>query len=154
MRVKNKRHEAIVHIIQTRDVGSQEELQSILRGRGFDVNVATISRDIREIGIVKAASRRSTGSRFRYTLAADGKANAGLPGMVHFVESIKSAAQFMVIKTKPRSALLLGSEIDKARWPEVMGTVAGDDTIVAICVSPAATKRAVRRLEDLRDDSG
>ena len=155
MGVKNKRQDAIVHVIQTRDVSSQEELQSILRGRGFDVNVATISRDIRELGIVKTASRsRTSSNRFRYVLPTNGRANAGLAGVVSdFVESVTCAAYFMVVKTRPRSAMLVGSELDKARWSEILGTVAGDDTIVAVCVSPTATKRAVSRLEDLRSAS-
>jgi transcriptional regulator of arginine metabolism len=150
--MKNRRQEALLHVIQTRDVGSQEELQSILRGRGFDVNVATISRDIRELGIVKASSRDGvSGPKFRYVMQSKGPPLQGLPAMVaDFVESTQTAANFLVVKTRPRSAVLVGSEIDKARWPEILGTVAGDDTIVAICTSRAATTAAAKRLDRLR----
>ena len=152
--MKNRRQEALLHVVQTRDVGSQEELQTILRGRGFDVNVATISRDIRELGIVKASSRDGARPKFRYVLqGSNGGPTRGLAGVVDFIESIQTPAHFLVIKTRPRSALLVGSELDKARWPELLGTIAGDDTLFAICSSTQAAKAAAKRLAQLRGNS-
>jgi len=147
--VKNRRQEALLHLIQSRNIGSQEELQSALRSRGFNVNVATISRDLRELGIVKASIKDRHGQpSFIYVPQSNG---AGPPttlqGVVkEFVESLAGAQNFLVIKTRPRCARLVGSEMDAADWSELLGTIAGDDTIIGICRSKVAAGKALSRL--------
>ena len=152
--MKSRRQQALLHIIQTRDVRSQEQLQALLKGRGFDVTQATISRDINELGLLKSPVRNSTGRpSSKYKLQTDGVASGSrLHRFVNeLVESIAVSGMFIVIKTPPRCALVVGSEIDKAAWPEVLGTITGDDTIFCIGSSPAAAKKAARQLNAMKD---
>ena len=151
--MKTKRQQALLHIIQTRDVRSQEQLQALLKGRGFDVTQATVSRDINELGVTKSPRKVSAGrSSSKYTLHSDGVASASrLHRFVNeLVESVVPNGMFVVIKTPPHCALVVGSELDKAAWPEILGTITGDDTIFCICGSPAAAKRATHQLKAMK----
>jgi transcriptional regulator of arginine metabolism len=151
--MKSRRQQAMLHVIQTRDVCSQEELQSLLKGRGFDITQATISRDIKDLGLVKSPVRDAAGRTFsKYTLQQNGVTQASrLHRFVNeLVESIANTGIFVVIKTPPRCALMVGSELDKAAWPEILGTITGDDTIFCICGSPAQAKKAVRQLRAMK----
>lgn len=151
--LKNRRQQAILHVVQTRDVRSQDQLQMILKGRGIDVTQATISRDIKEIGLIKRPFRNGKGATgLRYALASGAtEAVSRLHRFIsELVESIAVAGNFVVIKTAPRGALMVGSELDKAAWREVMGTIAGDDTIFILCGSKANAAKATRRLRSMK----
>ena len=151
--MKAKRHQALLQLIQTRDVLSQEQLQSLLRGRGFDITQATISRDIRELRLVKSPVRDTGGRSYsKYAIQKDGAASGSrLHRFVdELVESIAGTDIFVVIKTPPRCALMVGSELDKAAWPEVLGTITGDDTIFCICSSTTGAKKVMRQLRSMK----
>ncbi len=137
------RREAIVRILRHTDVGRQSELVNLLRRQGFDATQSSVSRDLREIGVVKAGDR--------YLLPAD--EDALTPGhfdtVASFVRSYKPAGEHLtVVLTSAGSAQSVAIAMDKARWPEVTGTIAGDDTIFIATESAQAQRRLHSRLRN------
>ena len=146
---KRVRQATIRELIESREVGSQEELRKLLRQRGWDVTQATLSRDLRELGV----ARVSTPEGARYTLA--GPASGGddspvleavLPPLFSTVDGV---GEMVVIRTVPGGAQPIARAIDAEAWPDILGTLAGDDTILLICRSTAARERLVRRIRTL-----
>jgi len=150
--MKNKRQQTLLHIVQTRTVHSQEELQALLKGRGFNVTQATVSRDIKDLGLVKAPYSNEKGQpSSKYALQGGARQGSRLQRFINeLVESISGADNFVVIKTAPRCALMVGSELDKAAWPELMGTITGDDTIFCISPSRGLAARAIKKLNAMK----
>src|SRR5688572_13813582 len=147
---KRVRQATIREIIEAREVGSQEELRKLLRQRGWDVTQATLSRDLRELGV----ARVSTPEGARYTLSASTSAGgdgnpvleAVLPPLFSTVDGV---GEMVVIRTVPGGAQPIARAIDAESWPDILGTLAGDDTILLICRSTAARERLVRRIRAL-----
>ena len=147
---KRVRQATIRELIEAREVGSQEELRKMLRQRGWDVTQATLSRDLRELGV----ARVSTPEGARYTLAAGGASasdgnpvlEAVLPPLFSTVDGV---GEMVVIRTVPGGAQPIARAIDAESWPDILGTLAGDDTILLICRSTAARERLVRRIRTL-----
>jgi transcriptional regulator of arginine metabolism len=147
---KRVRQTTIRELIETRAVGSQEDLRKLLRQRGWDVTQATLSRDLRELGV----ARVSTPEGVRYTLTAgpsptgDGSPvlEAVLPPLFSSVDGV---GEMVVIRTVPGGAQPIARAIDAEAWPDILGTLAGDDTILLICRSGAARERLVRRIRAL-----
>ena len=125
---------------------SQEDLQRILNRRGFDVGQATLSRDIRDLGLVKTSEG--------YTVAqGDNSAEAALPPVSRlvreFVLSIRTAQNLLVIKTSVGSAQPVAAALDGEDWEEAVGTIAGDDTILMVCPDRRAAKRLEGRIQGM-----
>lgn len=146
---KRSRQATIRELIEAREVASQEELRKLLRQRGWDVTQATLSRDLRELGV----ARVSTPEGARYTLAAGGPGADGspileavLPALFRGVDGV---GEMVVIRTVPGGAQPIARAIDAESWPDILGTLAGDDTILLICRSSAARERLVRRIQTL-----
>jgi transcriptional regulator of arginine metabolism len=147
---KRARQATVRELIEAREVGSQEELRKLLRQRGWDVTQATLSRDLRELGV----ARVSTPEGARYTLsttpslAGDGNPvlEAVLPPLFSTVDGV---GEMVVIRTVPGGAQPIARAIDAEAWPDILGTLAGDDTILLICRSAAARERLVRRIRAL-----
>ena len=150
--MKNKRQEMILEIIETMSVETQEELAEILKERNFPVTQATISRDIKELRIVKELTHNGI---YRYSAPSKESANAFSAKLntifKECVTSYDSAQNLVVIKTLPGLASAACSTIDGMHMPQVVGTLAGDDTAVLIMrdISAAAEfcaqiKRLVR----------
>jgi len=125
---KLSRHAAVRDVIATREVSSQEELRRALFRRGHRVTQATLSRDIRELGLVKTAEG--------YKVPQGEEAEIHLPSIERliqeFVYDVKTAHNLVVVKTSPGSAQPVSAAIDAESWEEVVGTIGGDDTILAI----------------------
>ncbi len=123
------RQNAILTLVDEAPVPSQEELQHRLRRKGFRVGQATLSRDIRKLGLVKSA---------RGYEASSGESHSGplLPSVEHliqeFVLDVREAQNLLVLKTTVGSASPVAVAIDSADWDEIVGTVGGDDTILVI----------------------
>lgn len=151
--MKNQRQQKVLELIQTRVVHSQEELQALLQQTGFDVTQATVSRDIKELGLVKVPlkDRNGNGSS-KYVQPGEGARYASrLHRLVaELVESVAGAENVIVLKTPPGSANMVASAIDAATWPEVLGTIAGDDTLLCICAQKAFTPKLVQRFIDMK----
>jgi transcriptional regulator of arginine metabolism len=131
--VKTKRQNKIIELITKENIDTQEELQSRLMDAGFDVTQATISRDIRELGLVKTTTENG---KYKYTLNAvrekesiSGKFSAILAQATH---SVDSARNLVVVKTYTGMGSAAGAAIDSMELPGVVGTLAGDDTLLII----------------------
>ena len=144
--LKQRRQQAIGELISSGALASQEELADRLSGLGFAVTQATISRDLEQIGAVKV--RR------------DGQLSYALPKQVppahapqlssllrDFARSVDVAVNLVVIKTPPGSAHLVGVALDQSAFPELVGTVCGDDTIFLACSSAAAATKIASKLK-------
>lgn len=148
---KRKRQAAILDLIDERPVGSQEELRGFLHERGWDVTQSTLSRDLRELRL----ARVPTPDGVRYTVA-DSSANAAarpaldllLPQLLTRVDGV---GELIVLRTVPGGAQPIASALDGESWPDVLGTVGGDDTILVVCRSASARERIERRLQKLAD---
>jgi len=137
------RRNQILEILDKETVATQEELRRKLARRGIRVTQATVSRDIEELGLVK------TRSGYRRPDATEPAAPAATPQppltilLKEFVRDVLLASNLVVVKTNPGNAHSVGVGLDSENWPEVVGTVAGDDTIFVATSSPrhAATVR-------------
>lgn len=144
---KRQRQAVILEIVGARAVGSQEELRTLLRGRGLDVTQATLSRDLRELRLAKIPI---PGGGLRYAVTDGAPEDASrqalevlLPPLFRALDGV---GELVVLRTRPGGAQSVGFALDAAGWSEVMGTIAGDDTILLICRSAAARERVTRRL--------
>ena len=146
--MKPKRHAAILELVRERRVPSQEVLRELLAERGIEVAQATLSRDIRELGLVKVPDENG-GSV--YTLPAG--VTDPTPTLGRLLPSLYLGADgvgnLLVVKTLVGGAQPIAVGIDWEEWPEVVGTLAGDDTVLVILREAAQRERIVRRLEDL-----
>lgn len=141
------RQQAILDLARERPIGSQEELQQILAKRGLEVGQATLSRDIRELALIKTVHG--------YTLS-NGKgqhAEAGLPSahrlVREFVQSVRPAQNLIVLKTAVGSAQPVAAALDAQDWPEVVGTIAGDDAILVVSPDSRSAKRLADRIRGM-----
>jgi transcriptional regulator of arginine metabolism len=145
--MKARRQSAILDIVERHQVRSQEQLRRLLRAAGFRATQATLSRDVREIGLVKGGAERG------YQAPAPPGSNGHPPplgrAVGEYLSRIDRVQQLVVLRTGPGQAQLLGVALDGARLPELVGTIAGDDTILAIAPDVRRARALVRRLERL-----
>jgi transcriptional regulator of arginine metabolism len=144
--MKSSRQMAILEIIRVQGIETQEDLADELRKHGFRVTQATVSRDIKELRLVKALSPAGT-----YQYAVTDKAENPLSERFvrMFSESVISfdhAYNQIVIQTLPGSANMAAEAIDSLRWPEIMGTLAGDNTILLLTRSTDDVELVLERL--------
>jgi transcriptional regulator of arginine metabolism len=140
----DRRRDAVARIIRARRIGTQEELLAALERAGFRATQATLSRDLARLG-----ARRVSGPEGAvYELDADG-ADGGLAALRGLVSSIAANASMVVIRTHPGSAPAIARAIDLARPPEVLGTIAGDDTIFVAPAGELRPRRLAARLAEL-----
>ena len=143
--MKAQRHAAILRLVREHSVPSQERLRELLAHAGFDVTQATLSRDIHELGLTKQLN--GTGAP-HYAAPPDETVPA--PHLTSFVDSLLLRADgvgpLLVIRTPTGGASALGAALDREAWPEVLGTLAGDDTVLIITRSAAVRRKLARRL--------
>jgi transcriptional regulator of arginine metabolism len=139
----NVRRETVARLLRSRRIGTQEELLAALEAEGLQATQATLSRDLARLGARRAA--RPEGGTF-YELP-DGAGDDGALRVRTLVTSITTNTSIAVIRTLPGSAPAVARAIDLAGLPEVLGTIAGDDTIF---VAPAEDVRPRRLAERLR----
>jgi transcriptional regulator of arginine metabolism len=143
---KLSRHKAILDLLDEGPVANQEELQRLLRKRGFDAGQATLSRDIRELGLVKSAGGYSVPGR-------EAAVEADLPSVDRlvreFVTSVRAAQNLLVTKTSIGSAQPVAAALDGENWPEAIGTIAGDDTILIVCEDKRSAGRLADRIQGM-----
>ena len=148
--VRANRQLKILDIISKHDVDTQEELVDYLRSEGFAVTQATVSRDIKEMGIIKTLS--SDGRHYKYAAQQTKEATAAdkfLSMFKNTVISIKSSGNLIVLKTEAGSAGPAAELIDKLSYDEVLGVIAGDNTIFVAVDGLDHVETIRRRLEDL-----
>ncbi|MEA4927270.1 MAG: arginine repressor [Candidatus Limiplasma sp.] len=147
--MKSTRQNAILELIRDQDIETQEDLADALRKRDFKVTQATVSRDIRELRLLKVLSSAGT-----YKYATADKPENGLSERFHriFSESVlgmNHAYNQVVIKTLPGSANVAAEMIDSLRWPEILGTLAGDNTILMLVRSVEEVDVVLRRIDEM-----
>ncbi len=131
--MKYTRHAKILELIEKYPIETQEELAEKLREHGMDVTQATVSRDIKELRLIKVMSDDGT---YRYASITRSENNISNKLLTVFTESFVScdyANNIAVVKTLPGMAQAAASAVDALRWPEIVGTIAGDDTIMIVC---------------------
>ena len=147
--MKTRRQSAILDVLRHQPVRSQEQLRRQLRTAGFDVTQATLSRDIRELQLVKG------GADGAYQAPAPPVANGhGSGGMLQkalseYLTKADQVQQLVLLRTGPGQAQILGVAIDGARLPDVVGTLAGDDTILVITRGARQARALVKRFEGI-----
>lgn len=149
---KNRRHAIIEEILTTEIIASQPELQEALEARGIFVAQATLSRDLIE---VRATKVRDTSGRQVYVLASQAghallSEEAGEQKLRRWAEEllvgVAQAENLLVLRTPAGAANLLAAALDAARYEDVVGSVAGDDTIMVVCVSQSAAAHIADKL--------
>ena len=149
---RTARERTILEIVATHPVATQDELARELSRRGADVTQATVSRDVKRLGLVKVAGREGA---YRYALSNG--TNPGTPSSEEnlrnafreFVTAVDAGEAFFLVKTLPGRANAVGIAIDEARRPEIAGTIAGDDTILVLVRRGRDRERARGALEKL-----
>jgi transcriptional regulator of arginine metabolism len=143
---KLARQQTIVELAHEAPLPNQQELVKVLSRRGFQVTQATLSRDLNELRLVKTPEG--------YILPNGDASNEPLPAVSRvvreFVREIRRAQNLLVIKTIPGSAQPVAVAIDAEGWDEVVGTVAGDDTILIITGNNKKAREMQNRLEGMR----
>jgi transcriptional regulator of arginine metabolism len=144
---KRFRQGQILKLLSGQPVASQDELRRRLGHLGVRVTQATLSRDFRELRLVK-----TTGG-YRPLSAATSDETSSLPALARalkeFLLDIRPAQNMLVLKTPPSGAQPLAAAVDAERWKEVAGTLAGDDTVLVICSSRNACNAIQKRVEEM-----
>ena len=145
--MKARRQEVILDLVERELLHSQEELRGRLRQRGIDATQATISRDIRDLGLVKRASDGAYQQQGAEPQAAPAAGIALQRAMAEYASGVACVQQLIVVRTGPGLAQPLALAIDRAKLDEVVGTLAGDDTILVISQDARHAKALAKQLE-------
>ncbi|HCF89226.1 MAG TPA: arginine repressor [Firmicutes bacterium] len=149
--MKGKRHALLLAAIKDRDIQTQEELADVLGAEGIEVTQATISRDIKELGLVKIPMPQGG---YRYALPFDRALNDVLKQAERIfndsVIGIDYAENLVMIKTLTGRAPAVAAALDELNWREVVGTIAGDDSALVIVRHKQVVEALVEKLHKLR----
>ena len=145
--MKIQRHAAILRVVRERRIESQDELREALSEEGFAVTQATLSRDIRELGLAKLADPQG-GAYYAHPHRAALRPDLAqvLPTLLVSVDGV---GPLLVLKTASGSAGAVTEALDQAGWEEVMGTIAGDDTVLVITRSQKLRQAIASRIQAL-----
>ncbi|MFW5786732.1 MAG: arginine repressor [Halanaerobiales bacterium] len=148
--LKSKRHLKILNLIKNEDIGTQQELVARLHEAGIEVTQATISRDIKKLGLIKVPDGKGG---YKYSLSSTrtkGDVQDWLKKMIQdFVVDMDYSENLIVLKTILGTAGGLAAAIDNSQWDGIMGTVAGDDTILLVVKDREKTPKIFRRFKEL-----
>lgn len=143
--MKVERHNAIRHLVTTRTVANQDELRRLLVKRGHEVTQATLSRDLHALQLFKGPGG--------YQVPASGDDDEDLPGVAEMLRSfglrVRQAMNQLVVMTTQGGAQPVAAGIDDEEWPEVVGTIAGDNTVLIICPDARSAGSLRTRIEGL-----
>jgi transcriptional regulator of arginine metabolism len=146
--VKPQRHSSILNLVRSNRISSQEVLRELLADRGFEVAQATLSRDIRELGLVKVPDEEG-GSVYTvpsHVAEPTPTLSRLLPALYLGSDGV---GNLLVVKTLTGGAQPVAAAIDWEEWPEVVGTIAGDDSILLVLRQPEQLEMVARRFESL-----
>jgi transcriptional regulator of arginine metabolism len=142
---KKARQGRILEIIRKRTVRSQEALSSLLKKEDIDVTQSTLSRDIRELGLVKVRGSYQVPGVLHSTPSDEALRRAFL----QYVIRTGVSGNIVMLKTSPGNAHSIGVVLDAAEWPEILGTVAGDDTVFVLLRSNQCGRKVLGRIREL-----
>ena len=148
MRNKRDRQALILELVQARPISSQEELRRVLANQGWEVTQATLSRDLRDLRL----ARVTTEDGVRYVVP-EGLGDDSRPALdatlAQFLGSVDGVSELIVLHTLPGGAQPVAEAIDAKDWPEILGTIGGENTILIVCRSPEARVEVMRRLRGM-----
>lgn len=146
---KGQRHIKIREIIANNEIETQDELVDELKRLGYNVTQATVSRDIKELHLLKVPL---LDGRYKYSLPADQRFNPLQKlkrALIDAFVKIDSAGHLLVMKTLPGNAMAIGALIDNLDWEEILGTICGDDTLLIICRTPGDTETITNKFLEM-----
>ncbi|MBR6756345.1 MAG: arginine repressor [Peptococcaceae bacterium] len=148
--MKTKRHRKIMELIKENSIGTQEELAEKLKEAGFAVTQATVSRDIKELALIKISVGKDS---YRYGLPTEvTMSESKLRFMLkEFVLNYAVSENILVIRTAPGHANAVAVSLDNAQWEEILGSIAGDDTIFILARKREEIPTLLERLESYLD---
>ncbi|MBW7932001.1 MAG: arginine repressor [Gemmatimonadaceae bacterium] len=143
---KRERQDAILELVATRAIGSQEELRQLLIERGWDVTQSTLSRDMRDLRIARVPT--PTGARYTAgDRAGAEEGRATLAGLLpQLFLNLEFTRELIVVKTHTAGAQPIAEAIDAEANPDILGSIAGENTVLLICRTEAARDRVTKRL--------
>jgi transcriptional regulator of arginine metabolism len=140
---RDARRQRILHLLERERPRNQADLQQRLAAAGIEVNQATLSRDLRDLGVVKGKD----GYELPHATLSPRTAHQSLWHAVHtWLVSAQSAQNLAVLRTPAGGAQPLGLALDRAELPGVVGTIAGDDTVLVVCAGAARARALVKKL--------
>jgi transcriptional regulator of arginine metabolism len=151
--MKQLRQRAIRDLVAQRPIRTQQELAAALRERGFRTTQATISRDVAELGLVKVAREGTQAYALpRRLVEAETSGEDRLRALLRDLPiEVREAGLLLIVRTLPGSAHAIAAALDRARWPEIAGSIAGDDTVFVACRDRAALRRVAARIREYAD---
>ena len=149
--IKQLRHRQIREIVERQPIRTQQDLCAALRERGFRVTQATVSRDIGELGLVKASRDGGTCYELPHgAIDSDMTPEQKLRDLISGLPlDVREAGLLLVIRAVPGSAHAIAAALDRCHWPEVVGSLAGDDTLFVAFPDEPSLRRILARLERL-----
>ena len=147
--MKNERQAAILELLKTRRIETQGDLAQALREMGFQVTQSTLSRDIRELGLVKIASGRGG---YQYAPPEQESRNISerlIRILRNSLLQADSAGHMVVVKTLSGSANSAAEALDSLKWPEILGSIAGDNTIFLVARNEEEAAETVQRIREI-----
>ena len=147
--MKSSRQTAILSLVEQQDIRTQEELAEKLRERGISVTQGTVSRDIKELRLLKVMSE---GGGYKYATADRAEHGISERFVRMFVDSVISinySGNIVIIRTLAGSANVAGEAIDNMRWSEILGTLSGDNTIFVVTRTPEDAPNVVERFREI-----
>ena len=147
--MKRQRHEVVVDLINKYDIETQEELAAYLKEEGFEVTQATVSRDIRELKLSKIATGNG---KQKYIILKNDDSHLGdkyIRVLRDGFVSMNMTQNILVIKTVQGMAVAVAAALDAMKFPEIVGCIAGDDTIMAAIKSTDETKVVIDKINEI-----
>ena len=150
--MKKKRLDKILEIIKNNEIETQAELAAMLRNSGFNVTQATVSRDIRELGLIKTPASKG-GQKYKAGTPVNEEQRRFIRVMGESVQSVDTAQNILVIKTGSGMAMSVALALDNLRLPEVVGTIAGDDTIMAAVRTSEEARVLMEKMRSMLEEA-
>ncbi|PYP68887.1 MAG: hypothetical protein DMD26_00620 [Gemmatimonadetes bacterium] len=146
---KPERHEVILQLLSSHAIASQEDLRRLLEERGWRVTQATLSRDLRQLGVVRAPT--DDGARYvRPEMLGGDEGKPSLEALLpQLFDAVDGVSELLVLHTLPSGAQPIAEAIDAQDWPEIIGTIAGENTILIVCRSSQARGELAKRLQTM-----
>lgn len=152
MSKKRERQNAVLELIAGRQIASQEELKQLLLARGWSVTQATLSRDLRDLGVVRAPA--GGGARYLLPEMVVDDSKPSLDSLLpQLFSRIDGVGELIVLHTLPSGAQPIAEAVDSEGWPEIIGTLAGENTILIVCRSADARRVLTERIVKLANAS-
>ncbi len=147
--MKKKRHALILQLVQSHEITTQEELLGLLRENGFDVTQATVSRDIKELRLVKTPSKNGPAKYAVSERESEGRFGKFYEIFSRSVLSTDSAGNLCAVKCYAGTGNAAGAAIDAMELSGVVGSLAGDDTVFVLCRTPEDAVRLKKQIDTM-----